>query len=381
MKTEKSKQLHSALSSSLPDGDRQDDSSQECGFVHLHVHSAFSLLEGAMPLKQILDLAKQDHQPAIAVTDRNNLFGALEFSQKAVSEGVQPIMGCKVAVDFGDGKDNQPKHGISEYPFLVFLAASEAGFENLRKLVSESHLHSDGSEHAHVKLESVQRHNAGMICLTGGKDGPLFQLSLDNRSQDVRARLSTLAEIFSDRLYVELQRHTSEDYRVENSLIPLAHDLELPLVATNQPYFAKREDFEAHDALMCIAQGTVIAVTDRHQLTQEHYFKSQNEMRELFKEIPEAIENTVEIAKRCRFREITKAPILPRFTEGDGAQSVESTVQAESDELKRQARYGLIERLKINPGVKSAFFVAPCLSSPERSRRVPFYKKLFSQLR
>lgn len=318
-------------------------------FVHLHVHSAFSLLEGAMPLPKIIELAKTDGQPALAVTDRNNLFGALEFSQKAAKEGVQPIMGCKIAVNFEDGIDGKSKSNYSEFPFVVLLACSEEGFANLRVLVSQAHLGAENKEAPNVKFEGLKLHSNGLICLSGAREGPLNKLILEGREKDAEARFLNLKSALGDRFYAELQRHTSQDREIERSLLRMAYAHEVPIVATNQPYFATREDYESHDALLCIAQSEVIAVENRHRLTEEHYFKSSAEMNTLFEDLPEALENTIEIAKRCVYREGLRAPILPRFAEGSEDASAEEAVQAESDELRKQARAGLEERLSDVP--------------------------------
>ena len=337
----RSDDLHEALKS-VPEGDGSD----EAGFVHLHVHSAFSLLEGALPLPKIIDLAKADNQPAIAVTDRNNLFGALEFSEKASSVGLQPIMGCKLALDFSDDVDMKPRSGIGEYPFLVLLATNEAGFANLRMLVSSAHLDAGERELPHVSIDSLENHAGGLICLTGAREGPINKLILDGRAGDAEARLLKLKEIFNDRLYIELQRHTQQDRIIEKTLIDLAYTRDIPLVATNEPYFPERQDFEAHDALLCIAQGEVIAVEERRRLTEEHYFKTASEMKQLFKEIPEAIESTIEISRRCHYRDTLRDPILPRFSDDSKNLSGNAVVAAEAEELKNQARTGLVSRLE-----------------------------------
>ncbi len=337
--------LHDALKENGPSGDKI--SVNQRGFVHLHVHSAFSLLEGAMPLQKIILQAVSDQQAAVAVTDRNNLFGALEFSQKAAKEGLQPIMGCKIAVNFDDGVDTKSRSGFSEFPFLVLLACNEAGFANLRVLVSQSHLGVDEKEAPNIKFEMLERHAAGLICLSGAREGPLNKLILEGREKDAEKRFIALKSVFGDRFYAELQRHTSQDREIENTLLNFAYAHEVPIVATNQPYFSKREDYDSHDALLCIAQGEVIAVEDRHRLTEEHYFKSQSEMSNLFSDLPEALDNTIEIARRCVYREGLRAPILPKFAEGVEGASAEAAVKAESDELKRQAREGLEVRLKL----------------------------------
>jgi DNA polymerase-3 subunit alpha len=340
-----SQNLHQALASNSTS---ENSSSKHIPFVHLNVHSAFSLLEGAMQVQSLLDLAVADNQPALAVTDRNNLFGALEFSEKAIKKGLQPIMGCKLAVNFADDAEQTSKTSIFEYPTLTLLASTEEGYANLRVLVSSAHLDNDAKDLPHVDLTSFAGHCAGLICLTGGSDGPINRLVNQSKRTEAEARLKRLSGLFDDRLYIELQRHVPADRDIEEHLLNFAYGQNLPIVATNQPYFAKREDFEAHDALMCIEQGTVIAVEERKRLSEEHYFKSAKEMAELFSDLPEAIENTIEIAKRCTFREVTRAPILPRFTEGAEGASAEDAVQAESDELKRQARLGLATRLEVH---------------------------------
>ena len=329
---------------------REQPASTGEGFVHLHAHSAYSLLEGALPLDKLVGLAAADSQPAIAVTDRNNLFGALEFSEKAAKAGIQPIMGCKLAVDFGFERQAGSRHAVSAYPFLVLLAASEKGFANLTQLVSQAHLTGDGGGLPHVSRADLTAKCEGLICLTAAFEGPLNPHIEDGREAEAEQVLLALKNDFGDRLYIELQRHGMESRRVEQRLIQLAFDHEVPLVATNAPYFAGPEDAEAHDALICIAEGAVLQMDDRRQLSAEHYFKTQSEMKLLFRDIPEAIENTIEIAKRCTVRAVIRDPILPRFAEGaPAAQSDEAALKAESDELRAQAHEGLLQRLEAHP--------------------------------
>ncbi len=339
----KSDKIHNALKEPAP------KAGGSAAFVHLHVHSAFSLLEGALPLQAIIDLAIADGQPAIAVTDRNNLFGALEFSEKSAKAGLQPIMGCKLAVDFEDGFDQCSRSGVSEYPFLVLLACNEEGFDNLRVLVSNAHLECGEKHLPHVPLSVVKQHSNGLICLSGARDGPLNRLVLEGRPKDAESRFLLLNKSFPGHFYAELQRHTPQDRLIEKSLLEFAYKYEVPIVATNQPFFSKRTDFEAHDALLCIAQGEVIAVEERRRLTEEHYFKSASEMKQLFKELPEAIDNTIEIARRCAFRDTLRQPILPQFSEDSKNLSGDAAVQAEAEELKHQAREGLKSRLERYP--------------------------------
>jgi len=339
--------MHEALSGN-GDGNNNQNRSQP-DFVHLHVLSAFSLLESSLPIKRILELTEADNQPAIAITDRNNLFGALEFSEKAVEKGIQPIMGAKLAIDMGDGQDHKPRNGQVDFPYLVFLATNEEGFSNLTKLVSAAHVNTPDGDLPHIGFDRVKKHAEGIICLTGGSEGPVDKLLLLGRKAEALIRLETLKQAFGDALYIELQRHGIENRAVERALVDLAYEHDIPLVATNQPYFPTRDDFESHDALICIAEGAVVDMEDRRRLSEEHYFKSQSEMKLLFRDLPEAIENTLEIAKRCAVREQKAAPILPRFAEGADDVSAQTALQLESDALKNQAMQGLEDRLAKYP--------------------------------
>ncbi|MBL6761591.1 MAG: DNA polymerase III subunit alpha [PS1 clade bacterium] len=294
-------------------------------FVHLRTHSAYSLLEGALPVKTLTQTALAARMPALAVTDRNNLFGALEFAETASGLGVQPIIGATLNVRDGD------EHGD-----LAFLVKNQAGYTNLMALISAAHLNSNGKEGPGVTLDEVADAAAGLICLTGGPDGLVNQLLANNQTAPAESKLTKLNNIFEDNLYVELQRYAGrEDDEIEAQLIDFAYAKALPLVATNQAYFASEDDYRAHDALICIAEGRYINEQDRRRLTPDHRLKSAEEMCALFADLPEALENTVEIAQRCAFRPTEHAPILPAFSKTD-----------ELDELRKQAAEGLTARLQ-----------------------------------
>ncbi len=313
------------------------------GFVHLRVHSAYSLLEGALPLGKLLALAKDDAEPALGLCDSGNLFGALEFSEKARDKGLQPIVGCQVAVDFDDQSGDTGRRVVlhAGYPSVVAIARDERGWDNLVRLVSRSYLGTEGAEAPHVDVEDLAEFADGIILLTGGPTGPVDRALVEGRPDLARRRMERLAAIYGDRLYVELQRHGLDEERIaEAGLIDLAYGLGLPLVATNEPFFAVRDDYEAHDALVAIAEGKVIAEEERRRLTPEHYFKSRKEMMALFADLPEALASTVEIARRCSYRPLKRKPILPRFT-GAGADAE----AAEAAEMRRQAEVGLEMRL------------------------------------
>src|SRR6478609_1753263 len=318
------------------------------GFVHLHVHSAYSLLKGSIKIAKLGELAKADRQPALALTDTDNMFGALEFSDKMAGYGIQPIVGCELAVDFGD-QDPNARNALASAPSrIVLLAARERGYRSLMRLNSRAFLETPVHQSPHIKLEWLEGDAEDLIALTGGPDGPISLALHADQQALAAARCERLANLFGDRLYVELQRHgIDKERRVETGLIDLAYAKGLPLVATNEPYFASNDDYEAHDALLCIAGGKLIAETDRDQLTPDHRFKTRAEMAVLFADVPEALASTIEIAERCSFRPVTRKPILPRFTVGADTNATE----AESDEaaeLRRQAEEGLSNRLKVH---------------------------------
>jgi len=314
------------------------------GFVHLHVHSSYSLLEGALTIARLCELAKADRQPALALTDTDNMFGALEFSDKMAAAGIQPIVGCALAVDFAD-QDALPRGGSPqqlERPRIVLLAARENGYRTLMRLNSRAFLETAPNEPPHLRLAWLEGETEGLIALTGGPGGPLNAAIVAGQSHLAELRCEALARLFGDRLYIELQRHGSSAERsAEPALVALAYARGIPLVAANAPLFARQEDYEAHDALICIAEGRLVVETDRRQFTPEHRFKTRAEMAALFADLPEAVASTVEIARRCAFRPRVQAPILPRFSVGADGAAVD-----EAAELRKRAEAGLDRRIK-----------------------------------
>ena len=269
---------------------------QEVGFIHLHVHSAFSLLEGALPIATLAKLAKADNQPALALTDTNNLFGALEFAEKMAGSGIQPIAGIQLAVAFGEAEPN--RLGKPEiFPSVVLLAANSTGYDNLLRLGSHAFLGGDATQMPHVPWPMLADHGEGLLVLTGGPNGPLDRAIREGKAPIANQYLDDMARVFDQRLYIEIQRHGLESERaVEPQLLDMAYRKGLPLVATNEAYFAKADDFEAHDALVAIAEGRLVSDDNRRRLTPDHGFKSRREMQALFADVPEAMANSVEIA-------------------------------------------------------------------------------------
>ncbi len=319
-------------------------------FIHLRVHSAYSLLEGALPLKKILAKAVADNQPAIAITDTNNLFVALEFSEKATGDGIQPIIGCQLSIDMEDGLEPERRGSqahLARLPSIVVLASTDAGYERLVDLVSRAYLGGEGGDKAtHIKMSWLEEFGTdGLIALTGARGGPVDSLLKEGHAGAAEQRLLKFKSIFGDRLYVELQRHGNYDRRHEARMVEFAYRHDLPLVATNEAFFPSADDYDAHDALMAVAHNAIVSDDNRFRLTRDHALKSQADMARLFADLPEAIDNTIEIARRCSFVLKTRKPILPRFT--GATDDAEEAERAESAELRRQAVEGLNERLRL----------------------------------
>ncbi|MDB5446111.1 MAG: dnaE [Phenylobacterium sp.] len=308
------------------------------GFVHLRVRSAYSLLEGAIKADKVGTLAAGCCMPAVALTDRANLFGALEFSVATKEAAVQPIVGCALPVS---GLGERPPERWARTPTVVLLAQSERGYLNLAELSSIAYLECDAADEPHVPWEKVAERAEGLILLSGGPDGPVDSLFAAGRVKEGRAALSEMRRVFGDRFYVELQRHGLPGEAVaEGELVAFAYEADVPLVATNDAYFAKPAMYQAHDALMCIADGAYVGQEERRRVTAEHWFKPAADMRTLFADLPEACDNTLDIARRCAFMVAKRGPLLPRFpTEGG---------RSEADELAHQAREGL--RLRMSRG-------------------------------
>ena len=315
-------------------------------FIHLTVRTAYSLAEGAIKVKELVGLCQEASMPAVAVCDSGNLFGALEFSVTAAKGGVQPIIGATINIRREEADAARrlrvvggTSHVALDPDLLVLIAQDDPGYRNLLDLVSQAFLEGDGSEVPQITMADLEGKTNGLIALTAGTRGAVGRLLLDDRKDEADEMLVDLHRLFEDRLYIELQRHFLEaERRIEADLVDLAYKHDIPLVATNDCQFAGEDMYEAHDVLLCIAESTTISNPKRRQVTPHHRFKSAEEMRELFADLPEAADNTLVIAQRCCFMPTTLDPILPAFTTGEG--------RDEGDELRVMAEEGLDGRLE-----------------------------------
>lgn len=302
------------------------------GFVHLRVHSAYSLLEGAIKIPELAELCRRHDMPAVAVTDSGNLFGALEFAFAARDAGVQPIIGCQIALSRPETETHNATRPAPDP--IVLLVQNVSGYRNLMKLVSKSFLETPPGDAPQIDAASLEEFSDGLIALTGGPAGPIGRLLLEGQEPAAEETLAQLAGIFPGRLYVELMRHgLPEETKIEARLLDLAFAQDVPLVATNEVFFAQEDLYRAHDALLCIAGGTYVTEAERRRVTPEHRFKSPGEMAALFADLPEAVANTLVIARRCSYLPEIVDPMLPAFPTGEG--------RSEADELRALSEAGL----------------------------------------
>jgi len=268
-------------------------------FVHLHLHTEYSLLDGSIRMKELMKKAAEFKMPAVAMTDHGNLFGAIEFYQEAQRAGVKPIIGCEVYVAPGSHKDRPPSRRESAYHFTL-LAENETGYRNLVKLVTTAHL--DGFHYApRIDKEMLAARSEGLIGLSGCLAGEINSAIQANNIEKAKQSAAEYRDILgAENFFVELHDHGMEEQKMCNTaLVPLAQDLGVGLVAANDVHFLRRSDHEAHDVMLCIGTGKMVQDGSRMRYLPELYFKSPAEMRQLFRDFPEAIMNTLHVGERC----------------------------------------------------------------------------------
>ena len=299
-------------------------------YIPLKNHTAYSLCEGAVKISDYVKAAEVMNFPALGICDTGNLFGALEFANALSNKGIQPIIGAMFFImDVGPYETFQDS--------VTLFAQSEQGYLNLMKLSSLSYIEGYVDGVPNITTDWLERYSGGLIFLSSGNSGALNRLLKTQKKDQAFEFAKKWSSVFSDRFYIEIARHSDEDTALEEKLLILALELNIPIVAVNETFFKTREDHEAHDALVCIREGIQLDDENRLRLTEEHYLKSHAEMAELFSDLPEALENSILIAKRCAYWPTPQKPMLPKFPlEGI----------TEEDELKRQAIDGLNARLE-----------------------------------
>ena len=306
-------------------------------FVHLKTKTIYSLLEGAIFAKALADRCSEFKMPAVGIADRENLFGALEFSEVLSDRGIQPVIGCQLSLSAREV--NLKKLSAADHVSMLFLAKNEIGYRNLMELSSKFFLNETYRSEG-ISIREIDRFSDGLICLSGADESPINNLIRDNKSKEALDLLTHFKRTFGNRFYIEINRHPlADDFvkkkNLESDILDLADTHRVPLVATNDVYFLDKELYQPHDALLCIAEGSFVDQKQaRRSLSMDHFFKSENEMRELFDDIPEAIENTVEIAMRCSFRPKSREAMLPSFSKNA------------DEDLAKQAKNGLEVRFK-----------------------------------
>ncbi len=311
-------------------------------FVHLHLHTQYSLLDGAIKLSDLFPRAKDLGYDAVAITDHGNMFGAVKFYQQAVASGVKPIIGCEMYVAPGSRFEKRSqKRGADASYHLVLLAKNEAGYRNLIKLVSIGYL--EGFYYKpRIDKEVLSAHSEGLIALSACVKGEIPQLVLSGRMDEAKRALHSYLDIFGrENFYIELMRHGLEDEEKANEgLLSLARSEGVRVVATNDCHYLFPEDAEAHDILLCVQTGKRVSDTNRMRMeTDQLYFKSPQEMKDLFSDIPEAIENTLRVAEECNFQFSFGEFLLPyyRVPEGYTLESYLRKLAFEGLERRREA--------------------------------------------
>ncbi len=340
-------------------------------FVHLRAHSAYSLLEGAIKIPKLVKLAKEAEMPALALTDKDNLFGSLEFSGECAKNGVQPIIGIQLSlVPFFQESMSQGTIRASTDQLLL-LAKDETGYANLMRIASKSYLASESNDSPLIAYTTLIEHNEGLIALSGGLQGAIGGALCTGNMARAEEALKMISGIFSGRFYLEITRHGLPMERtIEPQLLELAYNHNIPLVATNDIYFAGGiPEYEAHDALLCIAGGRYVGEENRRRLTPEHRFKTAKEMRLLFADLPEAIDNTLLIAQRCAVMSPKRKPILPSFVVAEDGRQL-----TEAEALREKAWQGLENRLE-------TMVFTPGMTEEERQIKAkPYYERLDFEL-
>jgi len=316
-------------------------------FINLKNHTTYSLCKGAIKIDELVKKAKEFKMPAVGIMDINNLFGALEFSSICKKNGIQPILGCELSIKIEQEKEINSNLDFENSLYkLPLIAKNEVGYKNLMYLASHAYLDRQVNLSPHTTFDLLKEKSAGLIAFSGGIDGLLIKNILNDQLKIANDLVSQFSEIFKDNFYIEINRHNLEaEIKSEDQLIKLAQENNLPLVACNDVYFLNKEMHEAQDILNCIGEGEVFYQQDRQKRSPHQYFKDMQSMENLFQDLPQAIENTINIAKQCHIMAFERPPSLPRFSNEKDFD--------EGEELRNQAHQGLKERLELKAKIEN----------------------------
>ena len=306
-------------------------------FIHLRTQSSYSLSESAIKIDNLVELTKNNLMPAVALTDNNNMFGALEFSLKSINNGIQPIIGTSINYLINDSSSNFNNQKTQ----ITFLSKNEVGYKNLLYLSSLSHINSN-LDFPYLKTEDIFKYKEGLIIYFGGIYNPFLDLFIKNKINDLKNLITIFKKEFNENLFFELQRIDNPDIdNFEENFINLSLDYNIPLIATNNVQYPTKDYFESHDSLICISEKSRIDHENRKKSNPNFYFKSSDEMYELFTDIPEALENTFLLSIKCNHSPTSRPPKLPKFDSNSNLTEIE--------ELNRDSIKGLEKRFLINP--------------------------------
>ena len=310
-------------------------------FIHLRVHTAYSLSEGAMKVPALVKKFTDMNAPAFAMTDTANMFGGKAVSKYAADAGIKPILGCQFYLRNPDADDLLKSKGrIVEPDKIILLVMNNTGYMNIMHLMKLSYLDNPTpAEKPYISMNDIEAANQGLIALSGGVEGQIGRLLLENREDEAEQTTIRLQQIFGNRFYMELSRiGLDAEKQTENKFIDLAYKYNIPLVATNEAFFFDADMYEAHDALVCIAASEYVSNDNRRKFSPNNRLKSEDEMVALFADLPEAVQNTVQIAKRCNYLSDKVQPLLPIFLCPGGL--------TQDEYIDQEARKGLSERME-----------------------------------
>ena len=310
-------------------------------FIHLRVHTAYSLSEGAMKVPALVKKLTENNVPAFAMTDTANMYGGKAVSKFASDAGIKPILGCQFYLRNPDADDVLKSKGrMIDHDKIILLVMNDVGYMNIMHLMKVSYMDNPTpTEKAYLKISDLEQANEGLIALSGGVEGQIGRLLLEGRDTEAKEVAQKLKAIFGNRFYMEIARLGSDtEKQTEDKFIDMAYELDIPLVATNEAFFFDVGMYEAHDALVCIAASEYVSNDNRRKFSPNNRLRSEEEMVELFSDLPEALQNSVIIAKRCNYLSSKVDPLLPKFICPDGL--------TQDEYIDKRAREGLAKLME-----------------------------------